>query len=59
MHPLRVQWSTVLAGLAESGIMFETLPSPEWVARVEQGVAGHEEDPSNGMLPLWSSAVSL
>jgi hypothetical protein len=58
VHPIRISWKTVLAGLQEADIAFETTSPEEWLKKVQSGISAKEEDPSSGMLPLWTSAVS-
>lgn len=58
VHPTRISWNTVLAGLREAGIAFETTSREGWLEKVQSSISAKEEDPSSGMLPLWTSAVS-
>ena len=58
VHPIRVSWKTVLAGLKEAGINFELTSRKDWLRKVQSSISAREEDPSSGMLPLWISAVS-
>lgn len=59
VHPIRISWKMVLAGLKDGGITFDITSSEEWLKKVRFGISAKEEDPSRGMLPLWTSAVSL
>jgi hypothetical protein len=59
VHPIRVSWKTVLAGLKEAGIAFDLTSKKEWLNKVRSSISAREEDPSSGMLPLWVGAVSL
>jgi hypothetical protein len=58
VHPIRVSWETVLAGLKEAGIAFDLTSKKEWLSKVQSSISAREEDPSSGMLPLWIGAVS-
>jgi len=58
VHPIRVSWTMVLAGLKEAGIVFDLTSKKEWLSKVQSSISAREEDPSSGMLPLWISAVS-
>jgi hypothetical protein len=57
VHPLRIKWKTVLAGLSAAGMRYEATSPAKWVAKVEESVATREDDPSSGMLPMWKNAV--
>lgn len=59
VHPSRISFKTVLAGIGEAGIIFDTTSSKEWLSKVQSSIFANEEDPSSGMLPLWINAVSL
>jgi hypothetical protein len=58
VHPIRISWQTVLAGLREAGIAFDLTSREEWLSKVQASISAREEDPSSGMLPLWIGAVS-
>jgi hypothetical protein len=58
VHPTRVSWARVLAGLKEAGIAFDLTSRKEWLNKVQSSISAREEDPSSGMLPLWIGAVS-
>lgn len=57
VHPLRIKWKTVLAGLAAAGMRYEVTRPSQWLAKVEASIARQQEDPSSGMLAMWKSAV--
>lgn len=60
VHPNRISWKRVLAGISDAGVDFDTASSKkEWLSKVQSSILVNEEDTSSGMLPLWTRAVSL
>nr|XP_018263413.1 uncharacterized protein I303_04907 [Kwoniella dejecticola CBS 10117]OBR85571.1 hypothetical protein I303_04907 [Kwoniella dejecticola CBS 10117] len=56
VHPLNIEWSTVLDALKAAGLSFKRLETVEWLRRVEASTDDLEENPSKQMLDLWKTA---
>lgn len=57
-HPVAVAWQTVLTGLKDAGLEFDTIEPDQWLERVDASIRADEQDPSAGMIAMWREAVS-
>jgi hypothetical protein len=58
LHPLMVRWETVLSGVKEAGVTFDTVDAKQWLDRVGASIEANDQDPSAGMISMWRDAVS-
>jgi hypothetical protein len=57
-NPQLTAWQDILAGLAQAGLQFSTVPPRDWVQKVKDSKGDAENNPLKGMLGMWENAVS-
>ena len=50
VHPQQTAWNTILAGLRRAGLVFDTLPPKEWLAKLEASDHDAQTNPAIKLL---------